>query len=80
MFVTLQQWGNSLAFRLPKTLAKQVHVKKGSRLDLTVKENTIVLKAQEQPTFSLKVLLKKYKPSQKHEVIDIASVQGKEVW
>ena len=36
MRVQVQKWGNSLAVRIPKPFAEDVHVREGTELDLSV--------------------------------------------
>ena len=38
MQTMIQQWGNSLALRIPKAFARQTNVKKGSRVRLVVEK------------------------------------------
>ncbi len=78
MVLTVQQWGNSLAVRLPKPLAKQIHVRKGSQLALSMMGNRLVLSAERGIVYELKSLLKKVKTT--HDAQDTGHPVGREVW
>ena len=80
MHLTIQKWGNSLALRIPKTVATQVHVHRGSRMDLSVAVNKIVLTAKDIKEYSLASLLKKVTRSNLHNEISFGEIQGLEVW
>jgi antitoxin MazE len=42
MHVRVQKWGNSLAVRIPKPLAKDAEVTEGTALDLTVSKGKVI--------------------------------------
>ena len=75
----IQRWGNSLAVRIPGTLAKQLKVQAGTPVELRVERGTLVLRPQRQPKYRLKDLLRNCKPSQLHGEIDFGSDLGREV-
>ena len=79
MYITIQKWGNSLALRIPKTIAKQVNVHQGSRVDMSLSANKIVLSPTEHE-YSLSSLLKKVTGRNCHEEIRTGKAVGKEVW
>ena len=56
--VTVQKWGNSLALRIPSSLAKDVHLRQGSVVELAVIEGKMVVKLKGERGFSLSQLLK----------------------
>ena len=78
MVLTVQQWGNSLAVRLPKPLAKQIRVHKGSQLSLSVVDQKIVLSPDRQVQYDLKSLLRKIKTT--HAEQGSGHPVGREVW
>ena len=78
MVLTVQQWGNSLAVRLPKPLAQRIHVYKGSQLDLAVVQNKLVLSAGRKMRYGLKDLLRKMKTT--HAGQDTGHAVGREIW
>ena len=81
MEATIQQWGDSLALRIPKTLAKQTSVKKGSTVNLTVENgHMVVTPVRRQRKYSLKELVVKITPANRQPEIDWGAPVGKEVW
>ena len=44
MTTKVQQWGNSLALRIPKSFAKDVHLSKGASVDLSVDGGRLVIR------------------------------------
>jgi antitoxin MazE len=42
--LTVQKWGNSLAVRIPSSLARSVHFHSGTLVELAVQEGSIVVK------------------------------------
>lgn len=80
MHVTVQKWGNSLALRIPKSVAKQVNVYQGSRVDMSLDKDKIVLTSLEIEKYQLRSLLKKVNKNNIHEEVDFGKPQGKEIW
>lgn len=80
MQATIQQWGNSLALRIPKTFAQQTKVKKGSRVRLAVVKGRMVVPPVAREKISLKSLLAKVTPENIHPETDWGPPVGKEIW
>ena len=78
MVLTVQQWGNSLAVRLPKPVAQKIHVHRGSQLNLAVVQNKLVLSAGRKMRYELKSLIKKIKTT--HAEQDTGHPVGREAW
>ena len=80
MNAKIQNWGNSLALRIPKAFAKESHLTTGSVVDLTVDNGKLVVDLNPEPEYSLKDLLKKVTKTNLHSEADTGKVVGKEVW
>ena len=80
MQTMIQQWGNSLALRIPKAFAQQARVKKGSRVRLTVEKNRLVIEPVEKNKITLKSLLAGVTPENIHPETDWGRPMGKEIW
>ena len=76
----IQQWGNSLALRIPKAFAQQARVKKGSRVRFTVEKNQLVIEPVEKSKITLKSLLAGVTPENIHPETDWGRPMGKEIW
>jgi antitoxin MazE len=79
MKTVLQKWGNSLALRIPKTMAEHMKVRVGAPIEITESKGHLLI----TPTLSkpsLKELLSKVKPENLHGEIETGRPVGKEVW
>jgi antitoxin MazE len=79
MKTAVQQWGNSLALRIPKAFAEQARVKKGTPVRLTVEKGKLVMVPLSGKELTLKQLLAKVKPENIHCETDWGSAVGKEI-
>jgi antitoxin MazE len=79
MQATIQQWGNSLALRIPKAFARQTKVKKGSRVSLTLENGRVIMKPLRRRKYTLQELVSKITPQNRHPEMDWGPPQGKEI-
>ncbi len=71
------KWGNSLAVRIPKKLAKEAHVQEGDAIVIEVLEGHIQLRPTERiPT--LEELVAQITPENRHKEISIGPDRGRE--
>ncbi len=80
MQTMIQQWGNSLALRIPKAFARQTKVKKGSRVRLVVERGRMIVTPVTTGKITLKSLLAKVTPENIHPETDWGKPVGKEIW
>ncbi len=73
-----QMWGNSLALRIPKSLAKAAGIEAGSQITLTVVKGKLVIERTVEREYSLDVLLAGVNKRNLHSEIDAGYPQGKE--
>ena len=82
MNTTIQQWGNSLAVRLPKEITQKCALHAGSRVVLTTERGRVVISPA--PTTEGKVelatLLRRITSKNRHIEQDWGASQGNEVW
>ena len=76
----IQQWGNSLALRIPKAFAHQARVKKGSAVTLSVEKGRMVMKPLRHRKYTLEELVCKITPKNRHPETDWGKPMGKEIW
>jgi antitoxin MazE len=73
------KWGNSLAVRIPKAVAKQARLQEGDAILIEVSEGQIRLcPAERIPT--LEELVAQITPENRHGEIDWGPDVGKEIW
>lgn len=75
----VQKWGNSLAVRIPKAIAAQVHLEEGTPLTLSVEEGKLVLaKARRRRRHTLEELLDRVTDDNIHPETDWGPPVGRE--
>ncbi len=76
----VQQWGNSLAVRIPKSFLDQSKLKKNALIDITVEEGKIViLPVRKKKKYTLDELLKGVTKENLHGEIDFGPPVGNEI-
>ena len=80
MTTIVQKWGNSLALRIPSALAKDIHLRQGSMVDLAVVEGEMVVRPKGQSKISLSKMLKGITKDNRHAEHNSSGAAGKEVW
>ncbi len=77
---TVQKWGNSMAVRLPKALARKARIEKGTRVEVEVRGRQIVVTPISKPVYRLEDLVRKITKKNRHPAIDAGAPRGQEVW
>ena len=73
------KWGNSLAFRIPSAIAKQMEIEEGAEVEFRIEgKQLIVEKADEMPRFTERDLVQALRKA-KRELIDLGRPRGKEI-
>ena len=80
MIATAQKWGNSLAVRIPRTIAQDIRLKAGSLVALTVRDGQLLVQPQSKPTYRLSQLLKGIDRKNLHREVDTGAPVGNEAW
>jgi antitoxin MazE len=77
----VQQWGNSLAIRIPRFLAHESKVQRGSPIEIVVADgNLVIAPLRRKSSVPLRVLLKKITKANLHREIKVGCRTGREVW
>ena len=76
----IQKWGNSLALKIPRTYAREVNVRQGSTIDLTLNRGKLIVTPVSQPSYKLKNLLAKVTRRNLPKEQNFGKPQGKETW
>lgn len=79
MTTQLARWGNSLALRIPKSVADQANVAEGDRVEVSVEDHAIVVRPA-QPRYSLKDLVERITARNRHRETDWGGSEGNESW
>ncbi len=79
MQTIIQKWGNSLAIRIPKSFASQTKINKGTKVDLLIKNNQLVISPIIKEKYSLDAFLSEITDSNIHNEVDFGEPIGKEL-
>jgi antitoxin MazE len=74
----VQKWGNSLALRIPKSYARDVHISDGSVVDISVRSGKILVDPVKPGRYSLDELLRGINRKNLHHEVDTGLPVGKE--
>jgi antitoxin MazE len=81
METKFENWGNSLALRVPSAFAKDIGAAKGKRAVMTIENGALVVKVVDRPRkrrrYSLEQLLAGLS---REDEIDWGEPRGREVW
>ena len=80
MKTTIQRWGNSLAVRIPKTLAQETAFGEGDEVDLRADEDRIVLERPQPRHYRLSDLLAGVTNANRHKPVDFGGPVNREAW
>ena len=79
MRVAIRKWGNSLALRIPRTLAADIHLTSGSHVDVAV-ENGRLIVVPVSAALTLDALLAAITPDNLHGEFPTGQRVGREAW
>lgn len=80
MITKIQKWGNSLAVRIPRSVAQDTHLSSGNAVDVAVQDGQIVIAPARRSRFSLDELLKGVTAQNRHGECHSGAAVGRETW
>lgn len=80
MTTKIQQWGNSLALRIPKAFAVEAKLQKGVVVDVSEEGGKIILTPVKKKEITLQSLLSGVTRENIHGEISTGKRVGKEMW
>ena len=80
MVAKIRKWGNSLALRIPRSLAKEAELDDGSVVELKLKSGKLVVSPAPAPGPSLAELLRRVTKDNLHNEADTGPARGGEAW
>ena len=80
MKARIQKWGNSLALRIPKALAEEVHVRQNTQVEISLVDGKIVVEPVKTADWTLEDLLEGITDENLHLEVESGPSVGKEVW
>lgn len=78
--LTLQQWGNSLAVRIPAAVARSARFKVGQPVEVSVQDSSVLVKPVGEPRLTLAQKLAAFDPVRHGGEAMVAGHVGKEVF
>lgn len=72
------QWGNSLAFRIPKLIAQELNLKPNDAVQCSVQDGKLVIEIQEAKEYTLEELLAG--DIERTEEVSWGQPEGEEIW
>ena len=79
MRVAIRKWGNSLALRIPRTLAADTHLTSGSQVDVALEDGRLIV-APVTAGMTLDALLAAVTPDNLHGEVSTGRRVGREAW
>jgi antitoxin MazE len=79
MITRVTKWGNSLALRIPNAFAREISVKEGTSVDISVTDGALVIRpADEGHAYDLDALLRGITEENRHDEITAGRAIGQE--
>lgn len=75
----VQKWGNSLALRIPKPFALEIHLEEDSDVNVSLVNGQIVIEPL-QKEYTLEQLVAGITKKNIHHEVDYGPAQGNEIW
>ena len=79
MKTTIQKWGNSLAMRIPRLLAEEIHLAENSAVDVSIKSGKLII-VPAAPEVTLESLVEEITDENRHGEIGTGPRVGNEGW
>ncbi|MBI1921276.1 MAG: AbrB/MazE/SpoVT family DNA-binding domain-containing protein [Geobacter sp.] len=80
MLAKAQKWGNSLAVRLPKSVAEECGIEADSPVEIVREDKLIIIKPVRKKGVSLDTLLAGVTEENIHSEVPTGKPEGKEIW
>jgi antitoxin MazE len=77
---SVKKWGNSLAVRIPIAVAQDLGLSENSTVQITSDGAVATIKPKKGDKVSLKELVARITPDNRHQEVDWGESVGKEVW
>jgi len=77
---TVSKWGNSLAIRIPQSLAKEAKLAEGDSVAMDLDAKGRIVLSSARKTYRLSDLVARISPKNLHRETDWGKPEGKEIW
>lgn len=79
MVTHIQKWGNSLAVRIPKSFAEEIHLEQGASVEISLENGKLTIHPVHDTPYTLEGLLAGVTKENIHDEVDTGSPVGNEV-
>lgn len=80
MEARIKKWGNSLAIRIPQSLANQMDLRPDMPVNLTINGTALNISPIRETSETLEQLLDGVTYTNRHEEVDFGPPVGEEIW
>lgn len=80
MRARIRKWGNSLALRIPKSLAAEAGLERNALVELSLVDGKLVVLRVAEPEATLELLLAGVTEQNLHRELDVGPAIGNEAW
>ena len=80
MNLIVRKWGNSLAIRIPKDIARLSNISQDTKVEVEIVDGKLILKPVEEKRLTLDELLADITAETIHQEITTGSPTGNEIW
>ncbi len=80
MRTSIQQWGNSLAVRIPSVFARALGLERNSQVDLTLAKSSLAITPIRKPRPRLEDLVIRITADNTHHEAQTGKPRGRETW
>ena len=80
MEARIRKWGNSLAIRIPRSVASQMDLRADLPVNLIISGSDLTISPIRQTPPTLEELLERVTDDNRHDEVDFGPPMGKEVW
>lgn len=76
----IQKWGNSLALRIPKSVAQEIGLDRDMPVNVSLEDGKLVIAPIPEPRIALERLLAQVTEDNIHREVDTGHAVGRETW
>jgi len=76
----IAKWGNSLGVRIPSAIAKQIDLREGMQVEVSIVDGKLVIQPEQRKKYTLDELLEGMTAEHCHAEVEMGAPVGNEVW
>jgi antitoxin MazE len=76
----IAKWGDSLGIQIPSAIAKEIDLKEGMQVVVSIVDDKLVIQPERRKKYTLEELLEGMTPEHCHSEVDMGEPVGNEIW